>query len=515
MKLCLSELKNKSQWEDKGFQLPAFSLDDMYSETKETPVWVHFGAGNIFRAFQASVWQKLLNNKTVKSGIIVAEGFDNEIIERAYRPYDNLSVAVTLRADGHCEKEVIASVGDAWIMDSVGMEKLGDVFESRSLQMASFTITEKGYSVGENEDYYNSPSDAKSYMGKVAALCLKRYRAGELPIALVSMDNCSHNGEKLRLAIMSFAENWVKNHLVEEGFLKYLESEKVSFPWTMIDKITPRPDLKVKKMLEEDGLEDTEIMVTAKHSYTAPYVNAEETEYLVIEDSFPGGRPPLEESGIIFTDRETVEKVEKMKVCTCLNPLHTALAVFGCLLGYHHIYEEMKNPDLLKLIQRLGYVEGMPVVVNPGILNPEIFLKTVLEVRLPNPYMPDTPQRIATDTSQKIPVRFGETLKAYVSRSMSLDDLIAIPLIFAGWLRYLEGIDDEGNNFEPSSDPLLEELKVELAAHDGVRRILSREDIFGINLTETVLGSKVSEMYTSMSESKGSVRQTLKEWLEQ
>ena len=98
-----------------------------------------------------------------------------------------------------------------------------------------------------------------------------------------------------------------------------------------------------------------------------------------------------------------------MKVCTCLNPLHTALAVFGCLLDYNLISAEMKNETLVKLVEGIGYKEGLPVVVNPGILDPKEFIDTVLKVRVPNPFMPDTPQRIATDTSQKLAIRFGET----------------------------------------------------------------------------------------------------------
>ena len=117
----------------------------------------------------------------------------------------------------------------------------------------------------------------------------------------------------------------------------------------------------------------------------------------------------------MFTERETVDKVEKMKVCTCLNPLHTALAVFGCLLGYEKISDEMKDEELKKLVETIGYKEGLPVVVNPGVLDPKEFIDTVLQVRVPNPFMPDTPQRIATDTSQKLAIRFGETIKAYAA----------------------------------------------------------------------------------------------------
>ena len=96
-----------------------------------------------------------------------------------------------------------------------------------------------------------------------------------------------------------------------------------------------------------------------------------------------------------------------MKVCTCLNPLHTALAIYGCLLGYTLISEEMKNPLLKNMVEVIGYKEGLPVVVNPGILDPKKFIDEVVNVRIPNPFLPDSPQRIATDTSQKLSIRFG------------------------------------------------------------------------------------------------------------
>ena len=163
-------------------------------------------------------------------------------------------------------------------------------------------------------------------------------------------------------------------------------------------------------MLKADGFEDNYTIVTEKHTYTAPFVNAEETEYLVIEDKYTNGRPPMEKGGVLYADRETVDKVEKMKVCTCLNPLHTAMSIYGCMLDYTLISAEMKDEDICGLITKMGYIEAMPVVVDPGVLKPADFIGAVLTKRLPNPFMPDAPQRIATDTSQKLPIRFGETL---------------------------------------------------------------------------------------------------------
>ena len=299
--------------------------------------------------------------------------------------------------------------------------------------------------------------------------------------------------------------------------------EKVSFPWSMIDKITPRPDEKVKEMLEKDGFEDTDLIITSRNTYTAPFVNSEETGYLVIEDNFPNGRPPLEKAGIVFTDRETVDKVEKMKVCTCLNPLHTALAIYGCMLGHTSIHEEMEDKELSQLIQKMCYEEAMSVVVNPGVIDPKEFANAVLTQRLPNPFMPDTPQRIACDTSQKLPIRFGETIKFYENREdLDTKSLTLIPLVLAGWCRYLMGIDDEGNAFEQSPDPRQDEVKAHVAGisfgdtdvDDKLQPILSDASIFAVDLYSVSLGEKVEKMFVELIAGKGAIRSTLKKYVD-
>lgn len=533
-------------WQEKGYELPKYDREDLRRDTMDNPSWIHFGAGNIFRGFPAAGLQKMLDEGSYDKGVIVAEGFDYEIIDKAYIPYDNLSLLVVLKSDGNIEKRVIGSVVESLIADTNKIdewERLKEIFRRPSLQMVSFTITEKGYSLLDSanryldivtKDFRTGYNNPLHLMGKITALLYERYlealgtsqsvSSTKLSIAMVSMDNCSHNGDKLYAAVEAYAENWVKNGFMEEEFLNYIRDKNmVAFPWSMIDKITPRPDDKVKKLLEEEGFEDTELIITSKNTYTAPFVNAEETEYLVIENSFPNGRPPFERAGFLFTDRETVDKVEKMKVCTCLNPLHTALAIFGCLLSYTTIWEEMRDPELVKLVNKIGYDEGMPVVVNPGVIDPMDFIKDVLEIRLPNPFMPDAPQRIATDTSQKIPIRFGETIKAYRdSSTLKARDLTFIPLTIAGWCRYLMGIDDEGNVFSPSSDPLLDELmgyvkdvKLGDSSVDTsiVKPILSNEKIFAVSLYEVGLGEKIEGMFLEMIKGKGAVRDTLKKYL--
>ena len=429
MKLNENGLKNTNEWEEKGYEVPKYDRQEMIKRTKENPCWVHFGAGNIFRAFHADIAEKLLNEGITDKGITVVEGYDYEIIEKKYHPNDDYSITVVLKSDGSVDKKVVGSVGESLILDSnndTEFNRLKEVFKKDSLQLATFTITEKGYSVTDangnilpsvKADMEGGADKPQSYIGKVAALLYERYKSGKKPIAMVSTDNCSHKG-------------WFENCSVEKGFNDYInDRNKVSFPWTMIDKITPRPDTSVEAMLKSDGVEDLEPVITSKNTYVASFVNAEETGYLVIEDSFPNGSTSLEKGGVIFIDMDRVYKVEKMKVCTCLNPLHTALAIFGCILGYEKISDEMKDVELVKLIEGIGYKEGLPVVVDPGVLNPSEFIDTVLKVRLPNPFMPDTPQRIATDTSQKLAIRFGETIKNYKKTGRDLKNLRLSPLV--------------------------------------------------------------------------------------
>ena len=511
-------------WAEKGYQLPKFDREAVKAKTAAEPTWVHFGAGNIFRAFPAAILQQVLDSGKYDRGVIVAESFDYEIIDKAYRPYDNLSLLVCLQSTGTIEKKVIASVTESLKADPQFTDdwaRLVEIFQKPSLQMVSFTITEKGY--GFNAADLERGMNAQFAMGKVTALLYERYKAGALPLTLQSMDNCSHNGDKVKAGVFAYAEKWAEIGIVPAGFVDYVKDEsKVSYPWSMIDKITPRPDAKVQKMLEEDGFEDNYTIVTDRHTFTAPFVNAEETEYLVIEDKYTNGRPPLELGGVMYADRETVDKVEKMKVCTCLNPLHTAMSIYGCLLGYTLISAEMADEDIRGLITKMGYIEAMPVVVDPGVLKPADFIGAVLNRRLPNPFMPDAPQRIATDTSQKLSIRFGETIKAYKERGLDMDNLVLIPLVLAGYARYIKGIDDEGKAFEPSPDPLLAELSAIVApleVKEGpqdfscLKALYTCKDVFGVDLYEAGLGEKIEAMAAELYAGPGAVRKTLHKYV--
>ena len=520
MKLTLAGLKDTAAWQAAGIKLPSYDVEKLAENTRKAPVWVHFGAGNIFRIFIGGLADKLIEEGALDKGITCVETFDFDVVDKIYKPYDNLVLAVTLKADGSTDKAVLGSLTEAIKAQSGVAEewnRLKEIFVNPDLQMTSFTITEKGYALKNAEgnffpfiqaDIDNGPDKAGSAMAVVCALLWERFQAGKYPLSVVSMDNCSHNGEKLQNSIVTMAKEWEKKGFVSAEFVDYLCDEKqVAFPWSMIDKITPRPADSVCEELEKAGVEGMAPVITSKKTYIAPFVNAEGPQYLVIEDKFPNGRPALEKAGVYMTDRDTVNKVERMKVTTCLNPLHTALAVYGCVLGYDLIANEMKDEELNKLVHQIGPVEGMPVVIN---------------VRIPNPFMPDTPQRIATDTSQKVGIRYGETIKSYVAKYGDAKKLTAIPLAIAGWCRYLLGVQDDGEKFELSADPMVPEL---VQALEGIevghpetykgqlKGILSNANIFGIDLYEAGIGEKIEEMFLEEIAGTGAVRATLKKYL--
>ncbi len=537
MKLSCAGIRDRAAWEQAGIRLPSFHWEAMRAGTEQAPAWVHFGAGNIFRGFIAKLQQDLLEQGLAHTGIVAADTFDYDIIDKIYTPFDNMTLMVSLLPDGSMDKEVIASVaqglraGAAYPQD---MARLKEIFRSPSLQMASFTITEKGYALtniaGEffpvvQADFDNGPEGCSHAMSMTTALLWERFQAGGAPIAMVSMDNCSHNGEKLRASVMAVVEQWLDRGYITPEFAVWVANEsKVSFPWSMIDKITPRPAKVVEEALSGLGVEDMAPIVTSKNTFIAPFVNAERPQYLVVEDRFPNGRPPLERAGVYMTDRDTVNKTEKMKVTTCLNPLHTALAVFGCLLGYESIAAEMKDPQLKALVEKIGYDEGIPVVVDPKILSPMDFIHEVIDQRLPNPFIPDMPQRIATDTSQKVPIRFGETIKSYAARpDLDVTGLTYIPLAIAGWLRYLLAVDDQGRPMACSSDPMLDTLQQQLSAvslgepesasDQVLAPILSNPALFAGDLCRAGLAGRIGGMLREMLAGPGAVRATLEHYL--
>lgn len=537
MKLTRNGIKEHELWEKAGIRLPGYDVEAIAEKAKQEPVWVHFGIGNIFRVFIGSIADGLLEEGGLDRGITCVETFDYDVVEKIYEPYDNLGLNVILHGDGKREYKVLGALAEAvkaQSCDFTQWNRLKEIFSSPSLQLVSFTITEKGYALHGADgtwlpyvqsDIENGPDRAVGAMAVVTAMLYKRYKAGKYPLALVSMDNCAQNGSKLCQSVLTMAQEWRKAGFVDEGFVNYVSDEKViAFPWTMIDKITPRPSEKIAADLENMGVEHMQPVITGKKTYIAPFVNAEKPQYLVIEDNFPNGRPALEKGfGVYMTDRNTVNLSERMKVTVCLNPVHSAIGPLGVILGYDLFAQMLNtNDDIMKMARMVAYDEGLPVVPNPGILSPQAFVDELFQDRFPNEYLGDTNLRLAVDVSQMVGIRFGETVKAYVEKYGDASSLTAIPLGIAGWLRYLLAVDDEGKEYELAPDPMKEELQEQLkdiivgkpeTLKNQLKPILSNERLFFTNLYEAGLGEKIETMFREMIGGFGAVKATVHKYV--
>ena len=533
MKLDLNGLQNKNEWEAAGVRLPGYDVKAASARAKEAPVWVHFGAGNIFRLFIGGVADELLEKGLLDRGINCIEVFDEEIVDRIYAPHDNLALSVLLLPDGSRRMKVLGSVSEA--VKAENRARVQALFESESLQLISFTITEKGYALKSSggsllpvvrEDMENGPNRAVTAMGVLAAGLLHRYNKGRLPLALVSMDNCAGNGRLLKRSVLGIAGAWLEKGFVSPGFTDYLQDEtSVSFCSTMIDKITPRPDRALADELGRIGVENMRPVETAKRTYIAPFANGERAQYLVIEDRFPNGRPPLEEARGVYTgDFETVNRAERMKVTSLLNPVHTAAGPLGVVLGWER-FADMLNGEtvMMKLAKAVAYTEGMPMAPDPGIISPQAFADELFSDRFVNRYLGDTNLRLCTDASQGLAVRFGETVKAYVKRDGTASALTAVPLGVAGWLRYMLGVDDRGRTYALAPDPMNAEIS---AAFTGIewgkpetvkeqlRPILCNEAVFGIDLYAAGPGERIESMFREMLGGPGATLETVKKYME-
>jgi fructuronate reductase len=534
MKMVLKDngLNHSTVWKKGGFRLPKFDREKMISATRKNPVWIHFGLRNRHSIFPAVLMQRILDKKHAEQGLFVCEAPDAGIAGTDSIPYDDVSLHITSDSNGKFIKTVIASVAGCYRCcqtDTDDWEELKKIFCRKSLQIVSFTIDRDKYEIKDSygnykpeylPDFEAGPSGAELFISRLCALLYERYLHGEQqPVALVSLDDCAQNGiklhseEKLQQAVYCVVSEWVKRELVEDGFWLYVISPNlVSYPWSITDTLL-LSEKNIPEHFYSDGLNHADGAVT------------EETYYFVIEDTFPNGRPPLELAGVCFTDRETVSKVERMEKCMCLVPLYGALAVFGCLFGYENIADEMNDGLLNTLVHRLAYQEELPVTVNPEIIEPKRYVKEVLDVRLPNKLVSNTPQQVFADMSQHMSAYFGESIKEYYTER-KIPELKYIPLVLAVWCRCLVGIDDNGVPFDISAFPVPEKARTLASVQFNSGNtgcvipeaylfpLLSDVSVFGIDLYTCGLARRVVQYFTECISGPGAVRTILQKYLQ-
>ncbi|HTN61441.1 MAG TPA: mannitol dehydrogenase family protein [Devosia sp.] len=451
---------------------PAAFAVPAYDRATVTPGIVHLGIGAFHRAHMAVYVDDLLKDNP--SWGIVGASLRRPDTKQALEPQDGL-YAVAVRDASGTRARVIGSILD--VLDAnTQRNQLLDLMASPAIRIVSLTVTEKGYcyapATGELDENHPdivhdlaNPDAPRSAPGMIVAALAQRRAAEIIPFAVMSCDNLPSNGPTTRRIVIRFAE------LRDPGLGAWV-AEHVAFPGTMIDRIVPATTDADRAMVTElTGLDD------AWPIMTEPF-----TQW-VIEDHFPAGRPPFDKSGAQLV--KDVEPFERMKL-RMLNGSHSTLAYLGYLAGHQYVSDAMGDPAFVTLIHKLMTEEAMPTLDMPGV-DLAGYRDQLLE-RFANPALQHRTWQIAMDGSQKLPQRLLGTIR---DRLKTEGSITCLGLGVAAWMRYVMGIDENGDSIDVKDPLAMRMLAIAAGAGDDPEALfdglVALTEVFGADLPENAV----------------------------
>ncbi|RCS75091.1 mannitol dehydrogenase family protein [Brachybacterium alimentarium] len=318
--------------------------------------------------------------------------------------------------------------------------------------VVTLTITEKGYAAG------NDP--ATSAPARLALGLKARREAGVTePIALVSCDNLTGNGEVLREAVLAAADEdtrtWFEDHV-----------DVVS---SMVDRITPSADEGAADLVQErTGLADM-----------VPVVTEPFTEW-VVEDSFRGRRPEWEKAGVQFTDDLEIHELRKLRL---LNGAHTLMAYAGQVAGVERVDEAIGHREVRALVEQL-WAEARATLDLPAA---DLDAYTdALEARFRNPRLADNLIRIAADGSVKLPVRALPVIAELGGPEKAPGEVAAV----AAWTAW---VTDRVRAGAEVKDPRADEIATAAAIEDPTERVTALLALLDVPAGDPLVAAVVAE----------------------
>jgi mannitol 2-dehydrogenase len=405
-----------------------------------SPAVVHFGVGGFHRAHQA-VYLDDLARLGHRGWGEIGVGLHSPAMRDALAPQDWMFTVVERDRNGDSARVVSSMVDYLYAPDDP--EAVVRVLADPRTRVVTLTITGAGYTD-------RGPYTAFAHL--VAALW--RRRAAGLPgLTVLSCDNIPDNGPAARAAVLDHAR------VLGTGLTDWID-EHVTFPSSMVDRITPVTDDHARRLVRERfGVDDRWPVIT------------EPFRQWVIEDRFANGRPPLDDVGVQFVDDVAPYKLMKTRL---LNAGHSALAYLGYLTGgCDTASDAMANPviaDYLAALMRREIAGLLPAV--PGV-DLEAYQRTVLE-RFANPRISDQLTRLCGRGSTKMPAYL---LPSLIEARRQGRRAALLTLAVASWCRYLRGVDRNGGAIEIRD--ARRELLQSLAAGSDPRPLLGQRTIFG------------------------------------
>lgn len=454
-----------------------------YDRSKLVPRIVHLGFGAFHRAHQAVYTDILASEHGSDWGFHEVNLIGGEQQIADLKQQDNLYTVAEMSADNWTAR-VVGVVKNALHAQVDGLESVLAVMCEPQVAIVSLTITEKGYchspATGELmldhpmivADLHN-PTQPKTAPGIVVAALARRKSAGLSAFTVMSCDNMPENGHVMRNVILTYAR------ALNSELARWIE-QHVTFPSTMVDRIVPAVTHEsLDKITQLTGVSDPAA------------VACEPFRQWVIEDNFVAGRPGWEKAGAELVSN--VLPYEEMKL-RMLNGSHSFLAYLGYLAGYQHINECMADENYRLAAHSLMLHEQAPTLKVQGVDLGKY--ADSLIARYSNPALRHRTWHIAMDGSQKLPQRMLDSVRWHLAHNSEFD-LLALGV--AAWMRYVGGVDEQGNAIEVS-DPLLPLLQKAVAGskegEERVKALFAIEAIFGAELPKvTAFTAKVSAAY--------------------
>lgn len=397
---------------------------------------VHIGVGGFHRSHQAYYIHQLLEkHNTLEWGIcgVGLREADRKIGE-VLKKQDCLYTLVTQYPNGTETSEVMGSICE-FLLAADTPDLVIDKMAHPDTKIVSLTITEGGYNFNsstgdfdfENTDVkyeLSQPNEPKTVYGFLTAALRKRKSNGLAPFTIMSCDNIQHNGDIARKMLLAFVRK-------QDSELADWISKEVSFPNTMVDRITPVTPPEIRDYLKNSyGVADDWPVVCE------PFIQ------WIVEDNFSFGKPPLENVGVQFVS--DVTPYENMKI-RLLNAGHSVLGIPGAIYGHQTIDGCMKDKVFARFMRQFMDLEATPVLYKVEGIDIENY-KDKLEERFANPNIKDSVSRICSESAAKLPKFLIPTLRENLDRNGSIK---FATFILAAWCYYCDKeIDKNGEPLE-------------------------------------------------------------------
>lgn len=443
---------------------------------------VHLGLGNFARAHLLAYTESALA-QAGGDWRVTGVSLRGTAVAESLGPQDGRYTLI--RRGAKTDAQVIGALADVLAGPQVGAEALAAMV-APGCRIVSLTVTEKGYGITSDGRLdrkhpavaadLKQPATPVGVIGLIVAALAERQKAGLGPFTVLSCDNLSHNGRKLRAAVLEFAE---AGHGAD---LAAWIGGKVSFPSTMVDRITPAST--PATLATAAGLTGFEDLAAVE---TEPF-----TQW-VVEDDFCAGRPAWEKTGVLFT--RDVAPYEQMKL-RMLNGAHSMLAYSGQLAGRAYVRDVMAAPAHARLVRR--HLAAAAVTVKGLSIDLSAYADALVE-RFANPAIAHATAQIAMDGTQKLPQRItAPALEALAAGRAARPFLFAL----AAWVAYLMRRDDGGRPLavdDPKAAELLAAVGDARSPAEAVARLASAcPEVLPRQLATGVAGTSLVDILTAI-----------------